>query len=769
MKNVFIKFLSTYILILLIPIILGWSIYEIVLNQFETYIKSTHLALLNQTREIIDSYARAIEWRAFQIANNSKLQQLMYAEESSAKKHISLIREIVNELASYVIYTNNFNTTFYIYLKELDMIITPNSSYQLSDFIRAEVFFRVEGMTALEWHEKILAQYFPGVFLETKTIMIEDFSANPTEVVPYIQSLPLGYNKSPDDITGVILFFIRQEEFSALLNNITIPAGGWAYIADETGAVITGHGNQSKIQPISFDTTEQEGLKRTTIDGKEMFMIYTTSAVNNWKYIVVLPTDFVLDKVRIIKVLSLVVFLVSALISILLSILIAYRRAKPIKEMINLLQDTHETGPKTDLSKMDVLSGSITRIINRNQDMQLQLQEQLKFVRTAFFNNLLNGYFRNLQELNLFLSYAGITITEKKFVVLLLNLTGYESLASMDIIEELQKVKAIVKSTLEQVFEDKVFFNDTDERSIAVIVALSADQDSACQAIVDKALQKFLNKISDYYKAKPQMGIGNICSSLLEINNSFEQAKEALNYLLKFEKDFFAWFHNIHKETQEYYFPLELEMRLLNSSKAGDKEQVTNILHTIYLENMQNRNLLPEKLQELFYEMHGTLIKIKNQVALDNNINIKIDLNAPTKQVFQELQHIYLTICEKINVRKKSHNTELIKRIISFLEEEYSNPNLCLYSVASHFSINESYLSYFYKEQTGMNFSFYLEKLRMDHATVLLADSKLAIKEIANQVGYNSDKTFRRVFKRVKGVSPSRFRQEQSAVISGIR
>ena len=204
--------------------------------------------------------------------------------------------------------------------------------------------------------------------------------------------------------------------------------------------------------------------------------------------------------------------------------------------------------------------------------MQDQLKEQMKFVRSTFFNSLLNGYFRNTQEMTFFLSYANITISEKKFIVFLLNLSGFESLASIDIIEELHKVKIIVKTTLEQVFSEQIFFHDIDERRIAVIAALKNQTDQAQKIRLHEELLKFLNESSKLYIAKPHIGIGNICNNLIEINNSFEQAKAALNYVLKIGKGHIAWFHDIYKQTHDYYFPLELEMRLLNSTKAGDKE-----------------------------------------------------------------------------------------------------------------------------------------------------------------------------------------------------
>lgn len=55
-----------------------------------------------------------------------------------------------------------------------------------------------------------------------------------------------------------------------------------------------------------------------------------------------------------------------------------------------------------------------------------------------------------------------------------------------------------------------------------------------------------------------------------------------------------------------------------------------------------------------------------------------------------------------------------------------------------------------------MSFSSYLEQRRMARACELLKDG-VAVKETAEKVGYCSDYSFRRAFKRVVGIPPSDF------------
>ena len=60
--------------------------------------------------------------------------------------------------------------------------------------------------------------------------------------------------------------------------------------------------------------------------------------------------------------------------------------------------------------------------------------------------------------------------------------------------------------------------------------------------------------------------------------------------------------------------------------------------------------------------------------------------------------------------------------------------------------------------QFAERISEYVEKLRIERAIELLGDSSRTIEEIALEVGYASDKSFRRAFKRSTGQSPSMHR-----------
>ena len=72
--------------------------------------------------------------------------------------------------------------------------------------------------------------------------------------------------------------------------------------------------------------------------------------------------------------------------------------------------------------------------------------------------------------------------------------------------------------------------------------------------------------------------------------------------------------------------------------------------------------------------------------------------------------------------------------------------------------MNPVYISRLIKEQTGKNYTDLVMELRVAHAVQLLENTDLYVYEIAEQVGYHNLKYFYKVFRKIKGCSPSDYR-----------
>lgn len=110
---------------------------------------------------------------------------------------------------------------------------------------------------------------------------------------------------------------------------------------------------------------------------------------------------------------------------------------------------------------------------------------------------------------------------------------------------------------------------------------------------------------------------------------------------------------------------------------------------------------------------------------------------------------------ESIEESNTTASSALISEIKMFIERNYNNAELSLSMAAESFYVTEVYLSKLFKNETGQNFSKYVEAVRMEHAREMIKNGNLTVNEVAEKVGYKSSQVFRRAWKRYFGTTPT--------------
>ncbi|MGF9700328.1 response regulator transcription factor [Paenibacillus sp. MABNR03] len=85
--------------------------------------------------------------------------------------------------------------------------------------------------------------------------------------------------------------------------------------------------------------------------------------------------------------------------------------------------------------------------------------------------------------------------------------------------------------------------------------------------------------------------------------------------------------------------------------------------------------------------------------------------------------------------------------------------DLSLQQIAARFYLSREYISRKFKQQFGLNWSEYLGKLRINNAKLLLQNPSLRIVKISEMVGYQDEKYFSKVFKKMEGITPGEYRK----------
>ncbi|MFV0342417.1 MAG: response regulator [Anaerocolumna sp.] len=123
----------------------------------------------------------------------------------------------------------------------------------------------------------------------------------------------------------------------------------------------------------------------------------------------------------------------------------------------------------------------------------------------------------------------------------------------------------------------------------------------------------------------------------------------------------------------------------------------------------------------------------------------------------RESNYIYGTTVIDTRSGENEDSTNFSK-ILWYVNQHYKE-QIKLKDISQKYYINKNYACYLFKRNTGMSYSDYLNKIRMEHAKKLLVTTDQTIFEISELVGYIDYSYFSKAFKKKYGVTPTQYRK----------
>ena len=117
---------------------------------------------------------------------------------------------------------------------------------------------------------------------------------------------------------------------------------------------------------------------------------------------------------------------------------------------------------------------------------------------------------------------------------------------------------------------------------------------------------------------------------------------------------------------------------------------------------------------------------------------------------------------------QESSSRSLIQEAVLYIRNRYRGP-ITVEEVARVVHLTPNYFSEYFKKQTGVKFSSYVQKLRLEFAVSLLKMSDLSVKQVADESGFNSAAYFSNAFKDAFGISPEQFRKSNLRTVSPVQ
>lgn len=677
------------------------------------------LSLMDNQFIIIDSYCRQL------IQDTNFTSTVLMKNNDQHNFYINAYRSkrsLPSQLYSYSQLPIDY---FYIYLKNYDYILSVNK------FEKADLYYLntmkdpVWGME--EWKEKITTANSRGSFY------IKEQEENGTFEKTYSYLVDLSaitYKQMP----ATVCFRFHSAELKGIFSNLQLNNSGYLLITDQQNNEIISFSDSAQA---NIDVAKLTGLNYNgsyadfNNDSESFHVTKLTSSFNDWNYYLIQPFSIYQASSGIYRIVFVIFMILLAAVSLLLILQLSRKHMKPVLLLSNRL---HET-------------------INAHNELKEMVDFQKPYICSSYLRHLLLGNVSNDQEINYIQNYLQLNDNDLNYVVFYIvyyntNDTAY------DYTED--KINEIVKEALLEEFSNYTIphLYSPDERSYSLLLYAKGQTDDMLIALQEKFI-RLHELLLEQYSIWIFTGVGLCCNSLQHIWKSYQQAKDMISYSSK--NYIFLLYEMKERDSDSFYYPEELSTKMFHFITKANQMQVTELFQLIHTENFAKRALPANILSFLLTDIRNTLIKIRFSITAPEKKAKKLlqelDSQFDKPLTFQLCETIALNLCEIFALHNESN--DLINNMVNYIKENYNDPSLGLNKISAEFHISESYFSHMFKENTGTNFSVYLENIRLRKALHLIKETDVNVSDLYLQVGYNSASTFRRAFKKKFQVTPS--------------
>lgn len=158
---------------------------------------------------------------------------------------------------------------------------------------------------------------------------------------------------------------------------------------------------------------------------------------------------------------------------------------------------------------------------------------------------------------------------------------------------------------------------------------------------------------------------------------------------------------------------------------------------------------------------HEPIIKLLlsiNEEYFSGNSMAEASIYAKLIQIFVWVGREFSSV-ERLK-EKNTFPKDYFERFLNICNyiSEHCTEKLTLDDIAQKAGFSKYHFSHLFKEYTNTSFYKYVNQQRILYASTLLTDPSLSITEIAIRSGFESFSSFNRMFKQLKGCTPSEFR-----------
>lgn len=736
-RRVFSSWFLSYMAVLLLSAAVVFAIYTLMASSITEQITGINREILAGAKTEIESNIDTMKNTAIETSLDPNIVEIAFHHREEILKMVSALRTIVSGLKrsnAAVPEISNIS----IYLNKPGLEIGPQGvdteETKLSDNSVITITHPILpgregpgiGYIYISMDNRYLARYLAGLEEVTKgRILLCAPDLTPLLPAKGTSPVPLSLIASKEDTGGEVLFplKIKGNESRYIVDSIEIRKGGLRLLS---------------IVPVKVYLGPLTAIRRAAL--------------------------------------ALFMFMIAA--GVLLSFHLTRRNYRPLEELLlqivkqnkRGLRRSGERGPRAKGNEFDYISDSISTVYDEKEKLFTTIQSQGGEMKNAYLAALLRGRGTPVNASSGLKELLRIPDNFPRHRLCLFDFEGSSEKNAL-LLPYLVQREAAASGSEERISAEPV---EIDGRAAFLFIYREQSDDGAV----------LLEILSLHDRLKTKHGISAACvigrpgKGKKNISRNYTECLEALEYRYIYGPGSVIFSEKVGTGTPSGIDFGEEEGKLLRAIRSGKNDDAETVLEKILgnSEASSAPSFSPEPADPrwskyVVYNTVGMIIKAARALSggapSDGEKLIMDEIVRGGEEIFKlnsfpevrlHLKSMVKSACSYFASRKKSHNEELNTGILDYVEAHLKEINLCNTMIADNFTMNPKYLSRFFREQNGINLTDHINSRRLEAAKELLRKG-VTVKEISEKVGYGHSVTFIRVFKKMEGMTPGKYRE----------
>lgn len=272
-------------------------------------------------------------------------------------------------------------------------------------------------------------------------------------------------------------------------------------------------------------------------------------------------------------------------------------------------------------------------------------------------------------------------------------------------------------------------------------------------------LEKTRQFLEEYLDLRYTVGVSLPAAGIQGFAGAYKEAMDAVEEKQVLGDGRVIFCGRLKEERRSFEYTDTMEKQLQNYIRLGDKKKAEELIEMIYDQAFHQNPISLEAGKLLLLD----LIKTVNETAAGLECGVQVEAAGVLKKKYTA-NGMKKNILDAINLLcdQRTEQVDSVEnrktQIKQYIENHYGNADLNVAMIAEAFHLNSSYLSRFFKEETGDNLLNYINRYRVDRVKELLLSTEKTVTAISGETGFLNAAALTRTFKKYEGITPGQYK-----------